>query len=99
MNIKYRDLKPENILLNDEGNVKIVDFGVCKIDENPDEKSDTFVGTAEYIAPEMILGSGHTKNVDLWSLGILLFEMMAGYPPYSDEDKNFANIQKLIIQN
>ena len=61
MNIKYRDLKPENILLNDEGNVKIVDFGVCKIDENPDEKSDTFVGTAlycaaEYLAPEIILG-------------------------------------------
>ena len=96
MNIKYRDLKPENILLNDEGNVKIVDFGVCKIDEkldeNPDVKSDTFVGTAEYLAPEIILGSGHTKNVDLWSLGILLFEMMAGYPPYSDEDKNFANV-------
>ena len=52
-------------MFTDEGHVKIVDFGVCKIFENPNKKSDTFVGTAEYLAPEMILRSGHTKNVGI----------------------------------
>lgn len=70
LNIKYRDLKPENILLNDEGHVKIVDFGLCKLFDKPDDKSDTFVGTAEYLAPEMILRSGHTKNVGILNLYI-----------------------------
>jgi len=82
-NIVYRDLKPENILINSDGYMKLTDFGFAKIIEH---RTYTLCGTPEYIAPEVLLNKGHGKPVDWWTLGILIYEMIVGYPPFVDED-------------
>jgi len=82
-NIIYRDLKPENILLNIDGYLKLTDFGFAKVIEY---RTYTLCGTPEYIAPEVLLNKGHGKPVDWWTLGILVYEMIVGYPPFVDED-------------
>mmetsp|Transcript_38462 Transcript_38462/g.76251 ORF Transcript_38462/g.76251 Transcript_38462/m.76251 type:complete len:321 (-) Transcript_38462:252-1214(-) len=82
-NIVYRDLKPENILINVDGYVKLTDFGFAKVIEH---RTYTLCGTPEYIAPEVLLNKGHGKPVDWWTLGILIYEMIVGYPPFVDED-------------
>lgn len=92
-NIVFRDLKPENVLLDEYGHVKIGDFGFAKLVV---DKTWTTCGTPEYLAPEIILGTGHDKMVDWYSFGILLFEMLTGYPPFHDDDrfKLFESIVK-----
>lgn len=82
-NIIYRDLKPENILIDHLGYLKLTDFGFAKIVES---RTYTLCGTPEYLAPEMLLNKGHGKPVDWWTFGILLYEMIAGIDPFSDED-------------
>jgi len=79
--IAYRDMKPENCLIDSKGYPKVVDFGFSKVIEG---KSFTLCGTPEYLAPELVLGRGHNKVVDYWAFGILLYEMQAGYSPFSD---------------
>ncbi|XP_023014402.2 cAMP-dependent protein kinase catalytic subunit alpha [Leptinotarsa decemlineata] len=81
--ILYRDLKPENILVDLKGYLKIADLGFCKIVKG---RTWTLCGTPEYIAPEIILSKGYGKAVDYWSFGVLLFEMSAGYPPFTSND-------------
>merc|ERR1712072_1594096 len=82
-NIIYRDLKPENILLTASGYLKLTDFGFAKI---IDYRTYTLCGTPEYIAPEVLLNKGHGKPVDWWTLGILIYEMVVGQPPFCDEE-------------
>ena len=82
----YRDLKPENVLLDSNGHMALTDFGLCKEQTNPDERAETFCGTAEYLAPEVLKGEGYGKAVDWWSLGILLYEMISGLPPFFSEN-------------
>ncbi len=78
-------MKPENILLDYAGHIALCDFGLCKLNMNDGKKTNTFCGTPEYLAPEVLIGKGYTKAVDWWTLGILLFEMITGLPPFYDE--------------
>ncbi|KAK3722134.1 cAMP-dependent protein kinase catalytic subunit [Vermiconidia calcicola] len=94
MNIIYRDLKPENLLLDRHGHLKITDFGFAK--EVPDI-TWTLCGTPDYLAPEVVSSKGYNKSVDWWSLGILIFEMLAGFTPFWDSGsplKIYENILK-----
>ncbi|KAM3563678.1 hypothetical protein MY1884_001147 [Beauveria asiatica] len=84
----YRDLKPENILLDYQGHIALCDFGLCKLDMKDEDRTNTFCGTPEYLAPELLMGKGYNKTVDWWTLGVLLYEMLTGLPPYYDENTN-----------
>lgn len=103
-NVVYRDLKPENILLDYSGHIALCDFGLCKLDMKDEDRTNSedsffendvtltsclaFCGTPEYLAPELLLGQGYNKTVDWWTLGVLLYEMLTGLPPYYDENTN-----------
>ncbi|KAM5197311.1 cAMP-dependent protein kinase catalytic subunit PRKX [Hipposideros larvatus] len=90
--IVYRDLKPENILLDRDGHIKLTDFGFAK---KLVDKTWTLCGTPEYLAPEVIQSRGHGRAVDWWALGILIFEMLSGFPPFFD-DNPFGIYQKIL---
>jgi serine/threonine protein kinase len=85
--IVYRDLKPENILLDANGHIALCDFGLSKANLSQNDTTNTFCGTTEYLAPEVLLDEqGYTKMVDFWSLGVLVFEMCCGWSPFYAED-------------
>ena len=96
-NVIYRDLKPENILLDYSGHIALCDFGLCKLNMAATDKTNTFCGTPEYLAPELLLGQGYTKVVDWWTLGVLLYEMLTGLPPFYDE--NVQEMYRKILED
>ena len=86
--------QPENLLLDSKGYLKITDFGFAK--QVSDGRTWTLCGTPDYLAPEVVSGQGHGKGVDWWTLGILIYEMLASYPPFYDEDpmRTYAKIMR-----
>jgi len=91
--IVHRDLKPENLLVDSEDVVKIADFGWCAMTQSLNTARNTFCGTLDYLAPEMIRAQGHDDKLDVWGLGVLLFEMIIGKPPFQS-----TNHAQLILK-
>jgi serine/threonine protein kinase len=81
-NVVHRDLKPENVLMDAEGYICLADFGLAKFLNKEGEQTYSFCGTAEYLAPEILDMKGHGFAVDWWTLGILIYEMATGRPPF-----------------
>jgi len=84
-NIVYRDLKPENVMLDAQGYLKLIDFGIAKKLGAGTSRTFTMIGTPHYMAPEVMKGHGYGTEVDLWSLGVMLFEFVCGFLPFADE--------------
>ena len=93
--VTHRDLKPENVLVEEDGYIKLADFGLAKFIKGEDGATFSYWGTPEYLAPEVIRREGHSFEVDWWAFGILIYELVIGRPPFMD--RNHQKLEKLIL--
>lgn len=93
--IIFRDLKPDNVVFDEDGHALLTDFGLSKTGMGASSVSNSFCGSVAYLAPEMLRRAGHTKSIDWYLLGVLIYEMLVGVPPYFNPDKAilFKNIE------
>ncbi|CAO3686706.1 hypothetical protein G6F70_005459 [Rhizopus microsporus] len=97
LGILYRDLKPENILFTGDGHIILTDFGLSKWLDKDDPQTHTFCGTAEYLAPEVLLGEPYSFGIDYWSFGTILYEMLAGVTPFWAD--NHADMYRRVLED
>jgi len=95
-NILFRDLKPENIMIDSDGYPNIIDFGFAKVCE---DKTFTFCGTPNYVAPEIVLNAGHGVGVDHWALGVMIYEMLSGENPFWYEGIDTMTLYEIIVKD
>jgi protein kinase A len=98
--VVYRDLKLENLMLDRNGHLKVIDFGFAK-KLHKNEWTYTLCGTPDYLAPEVLKGTGHSFGVDYWSLGVLIYEMIFGCPPFTANNdaaicKNILSVRGMV---
>lgn len=84
--VLYRDLKPENILIDSKGHLRIADFGLAKQSDKDNFRAQSFCGSPAYLAPEMLKQQGVTQSGDVYQIGVVLYEMLVGIPPYYNEN-------------
>ncbi|KAG2206061.1 hypothetical protein INT46_008247 [Mucor plumbeus] len=92
----HRDIKPENLMLGMNGEIKIGDFGWSVRTRRLDNRRRTLCGTLDYLSPEMVEGRSHDENVDLWSLGILIYELIVGSPPFEEKEAEDDDVSNAI---
>jgi cGMP-dependent protein kinase len=97
-NVVYRDLKPENVVLDAQGYLKLIDFGIAKKLAAGSMRTFTMLGTPHYMAPEVILGHGYSTEVDLWSLGVIVYELVCGMLPFAQSSDDEAQVLKAVLQ-
>jgi cGMP-dependent protein kinase len=97
--IVYRDIKPENIMVNEKGQMRLIDMGTAKVlgIEGEIPRTYTILGTPHYMAPEILLGKGYGLKVDLWSIGVVLFEFMCGMVPFGDDCEEPYDVYQQVI--
>lgn len=98
LGIVHRDLKPENILLDTDGHIRLTDFGLSKEFEVSEDKTFSYCGTIEYMAPEVVGRRGHSAVADWWSFGVLMYQMLIGRLPFLSHDDNHHHTIKLIVK-
>jgi len=96
--VLYRDLKPENVMLDAQGYLKLIDFGIAKKLPTGENRTFTVIGTPHYMAPEVARGSGYGTEVDLWSLGVLVFELVCGYLPFGESEEAPEAVVRAVMR-
>lgn len=94
--IIHRDIKPENVMIRNNGYIKLIDFGTAKIIK---DKTDTIIGTPQYMAPEVILGESYSFSADYWSIAVCLYELLCGKVPFGNDEEDLINIYNAILNN
>lgn len=97
--IVYRDLKPENMIVDQDGYLNVIDFGTAKKLPKNRLRTNTIIGTPHYMAPEILKGKGYSLAVDVWSIGIILFELMCGLVPFGETANDPLEIYKEILNS
>lgn len=95
LNIIYRDLKPENLMLDCSGYLRLIDFGTAKLMTR--DKTSTLMGSLHYIAPEVLDGRGHNYSADIFSLGVVFYELICGTLPFGDEEEDPVKVYEKIV--